>query len=182
MLCDIFSIQARNSKVLYSLQCNYGTSGTPFDKIFGTFRDKLKDTGTTYRGASEEKVDQKTATLHDAKATLQGLPEPGFAIYMATNCAIWAMLFSELNGWSSTENPHILAFSLSFGPLIIAQVMANLTESGKRSIFYPFHKDGWKTLSGHLLISTLVCVGPVYILAHMLLSQPGYSFYYFLRS
>ena len=23
-------------------ECNYGTSGTPFDKMFGTFRDKLK--------------------------------------------------------------------------------------------------------------------------------------------
>ena len=23
-------------------ECNYGTSGTPWDKMFGTFRDKLK--------------------------------------------------------------------------------------------------------------------------------------------
>ena len=53
-------------------ECNYGTSGTPFDKIFGTFRDKLKETGTSYRGGSEEKVDDKTAAIHDAKASLAG--------------------------------------------------------------------------------------------------------------
>ena len=53
-------------------ECNYGTSGTPFDKIFGTFRDKLKETGTSYRGGSEEKVDDKTAAIHDAKASLSG--------------------------------------------------------------------------------------------------------------
>ena len=40
-------------------ECNYGTSGTPLDKMFGTFRDKLKETGTSYRGGSEEKVDAK---------------------------------------------------------------------------------------------------------------------------
>lgn len=32
---------------------------TPFDKMFGTFRDKLKETGTSYKGGSEEKVDAK---------------------------------------------------------------------------------------------------------------------------
>ena len=53
-------------------ECNYGTSGTPFDKMFGTFRDKLKEKGTSYRGGSEEKVDEKTAAIHDAKASLAG--------------------------------------------------------------------------------------------------------------
>ena len=37
-------------------ECNYGDSGTPYDKIFGTFRDKLKESGTSYKGGSEEKV------------------------------------------------------------------------------------------------------------------------------
>ena len=45
------------------------------------------------------------------------------------------------------ENVHLLSFLVSFGPLILAQVMANLTDKSKRSIFYPFHKDGWKTMS-----------------------------------
>ena len=41
--------------------------------MFGTFRDKLKEKGTSYRGGSEEKVDDKTAAIHDAKATLAGI-------------------------------------------------------------------------------------------------------------
>ena len=40
--------------------------------MFGTFRDKLKEKGTSYRGGSEEKVDEKTAAIHDAKASLAG--------------------------------------------------------------------------------------------------------------
>ena len=48
-------------------ECNYGTSGTPLDKIFGTFRDKLKEAGTSYKGGSEEKVDEKTVAIHDSK-------------------------------------------------------------------------------------------------------------------
>lgn len=27
------------------------------------------------------------------------------------------------------------------------KVMANLTEKTKRSMFYPFHKDGWKVIT-----------------------------------
>merc|ERR1712029_710882 len=73
-------------------ECNYGTSGTPWDKMFGTFRDKLKETGaSTYRGGSEEKTDAKSAAIHDSKATL-GLPEAGFTIYIGVNCMIWALV------------------------------------------------------------------------------------------
>ena len=31
-----------------------------------------------------------------------------------------------------------------------------MTDKSKRSIIYPFHKEGWKTMSGHLIISWLV--------------------------
>ena len=70
---------------------------------------------------------------------------------------------------------------MSCGPVVLAQVMANLTERSKRSIFYPFHKDGWKTMSGHLIVSAVACVVPVYAMAHMLLANPGNSFYFWLR-
>jgi hypothetical protein len=115
-----------------------------------------------------------------------GLPDPGFVIYIGLNCAVWALLwFSIQKQFGIHEwNPHYLAFLASSGPVIIAQMMANVTENSKlkRSIFYPFHKDGWRTMSMHLVISTLACVGPVYILVHMLLSNPGDSFYYWIRS
>ena len=60
-------------------ECNYGTSGTPFDKMFGTFRDRLKETGTSYKGGSEERVDERAASVHDAKASLRGRGETAMA-------------------------------------------------------------------------------------------------------
>ena len=38
----------------------------------------------------------------------------------------------------------------------MVQVMDNLTDKSKRSMIYPFHKEGWKTMSGHLIISWMV--------------------------
>ena len=61
--------------------------------MFGTFRDKLKETGTSYKGGSEENVDAKSAAIHDSKASLRGLPDAGFAIYIMINCVIWAMVW-----------------------------------------------------------------------------------------
>ena len=125
----------------------------------------------------------KPETLPMSMASLAGLPDFGFAIYISLNCAIWALLWCAITNQHGVQewNPHYLAFLASAGPTVIAQIMANLTESSKRSIFYPFHKDGWKTISGHVLISTLACIGPVYVMVHMLLSNPGDSFYFWLR-
>ena len=165
-------------------ECNYGTQGTPLDKMFGTFRDKLKESGTSYRGGSEEKVDAKTVEIHDSKASLTSLPDPGFALYISLNCAIWSLLwFAVQKQYGIHEwNPHYLAFLTSFGPVVIAQLMTNLTEGAKRSIFYPFHKDGWKAMSMHVAISSLLCIGPVYVMVHMLLSNPGDAFYFWIRN
>ena len=114
---------------------------------------------------------------------LIGLPEADFAIYIMLNCAIWTLLWFAvqkqhgIHEWS----PHYLAFLTSVGPIIIAQVMANITETSKRSLIYPFHKEGWKEMSFHLIVSGVACIGPVYIMIHMLLSNPGDSFYFWIR-
>ena len=60
----------KTSPIIRFFECNYGTSGYPMDKMFGTFRDKLKESGTSYKGGSEEKVDTKTTSIHDRKASL----------------------------------------------------------------------------------------------------------------
>ena len=77
-----------------------------------------------------------------------------------------------------------MATLVSLGPLALAQLMANITERRKsrRSIFYPFHKDGYKVLSMHLGFAALTVVAPVYIMVHMVLSNPGDSFYFWLRN
>ena len=52
----------------------------------------MKESGTSYRGASEEKVDAKSAAIHDAKASLNSLPDPGFVVYAIINFLIWILL------------------------------------------------------------------------------------------
>ena len=107
-----------------------------------------------------------------------------FAIYMTLNCAIWILIWFSLQKQYGIHewNPHYLAFLSSVGPIIIAQVMANVTETTKRSILYPFHKEGWREMSFHLVISSLVSIVPVYVMIHMLLSKPGDAFYYWIRN
>ena len=157
---------------------------TPLDKMFGTFRDKMKEDGTSYNGGSEEKTDTKSVAIHDTKATLYSLPEVGYAIYISINLVIWGLLWKAVMDRNEVQayNPHLLAFLISFGPLIIAQAMTNLTDISKRSVLYPFHKEGWKTMSSHLIISSILTIGPVYIMIHMLLSNPGESFYFSIRN
>ena len=86
----------------------------------------------------------------------------------------------QLSGSSSLMTPAMMATLLSLGPLVLAQLMANLTDKTRRSVLYPFHKDAWGTLSGHLVISVLACVLPVYCLVHMALAQPGEAAYFYL--
>ena len=107
------------------------------------------------------------------------------------------MFWSRLTGSTSVLTPGMMAVLLSAGPVVLAQLMANITDKTKRSVLYPFHKvdkrhyllnylcvyqEGWRTMSGHLVISVLTCVLPVYILVHMALSSPGESVYIYLSN
>jgi sterol desaturase/sphingolipid hydroxylase (fatty acid hydroxylase superfamily) len=167
-------------------ECNYGTGGTPLDKMFGTFRDQMRQDKTSYKGAADLNVDKKRAAALDGKANLFARPELGFSIYIGLNCFIWSLLWFAVSKQHGLDkwNVHGMSFLVSVGPLLIAQAMTNITErcKSKRSIFYPFHKDGWKALSMHLLCASLMVVAPVYIMIHMLLSNPGDSFYFWVRS
>ena len=130
-------------------------------------------------------MDKRSASVHDAKASLLTPPDQGFAIYMVLNLCIWIGLWFAVTKHHGLDNlsPHHMAFLVSVGPLILAQVicnlsykssthctnhgitqminygaqvMDNLTDKSKRSMIYPFHKEGWKTMSGHLIISWMV--------------------------
>ena len=70
--------------------------------MFGTFRDKLKETGpSTYRGGSEEKVDTKTASAHDAKASLTTPPDFVVTTGIKQSSNIGSALVSAMYGRSS---------------------------------------------------------------------------------
>jgi len=164
-------------------ECNYGDSGTPYDKIFGTFRDKLKESGTSYKGGSEEKVDEKSARVHDSKASLLGLPDAGFVVYLALNGLVWLVIWQSATGNSSPHhllNPHLLAFLASAGPVVLAQLMV-WTLDPHRPILYPFQRDSYRTVALHLVLPLFLCIGPVYTLVHTLLADPGDAVFFWIR-
>jgi len=162
-------------------ECNYGDSGTPYDKIFGTFRDKLKESGTTYQGGSEEKVDEKSARVHDSKASLLGLPDASFVIYLSLNCIVWVLIWQEASGGKQPNlNPHLLAFLASIGPVGLAQLIVWIQDP-RRPVLYPFQRDSVGTVALHLILPLLLCIGPVYALVHTLLSSPGDALFFWIR-
>ena len=69
-------------------------------------------------------MDKKSASAHDAKASLMSPPDPGFSIFMVLNLCIWVGLWFAVTKQHGMENlsPHHMAFLVSVGPLIIAQV------------------------------------------------------------
>ena len=158
----------------------------PMDKMFGTFRDKLKVKGTTYNGGSEEKVDEKSVRLHDTKANFsKTLPEVGFVIYMGLNMLLWGILYCAFKqiplldgGTKRIDCPTTMALLISVGPIAIAQAMTMLTEASRRPrpVLYPFHKDKVIHTMFHLSVSILFVV-PVFLLVHTMLSSPGEAFF-----
>ena len=71
---------------------------------------------------------------------------------------------SKLTGLSlpsldlSSVTPGMMAVTLSAGPVILAQTMANFTDKTKRSIFYPFHKVGDKQRDSEMVIFNLAFI------------------------
>ena len=70
-------------------------------------------------------MDKRSASAHDAKASLLSLPDPGFAVYMLLNLSIWVGLWFAVTKQYGLDNlsPHHIAFLVSVGPLILAQVI-----------------------------------------------------------
>jgi len=162
-------------------ECNYGDSGTPYDKIFGTFRDKLKESGTTYQGGSEKKVDEKSARVHDTKASLVGFPDVSFVIYLALNLIVWVLIWKAAVSKQPNLNPHVLAVLASVGPVGLAQLMVSIQDP-RRSILYPFQRDSFGTVALHLILPFVLCIGPVYTLVDTLLSPPGDALFFWIRT
>ena len=73
----------------------------------------------------------QTVAIHDSKSSLAGPPDLGFVLYLGLNCLAWALLWLRLTDSSLVDwvSPATLAFTISAGPLVLAQVMANLTNT-----------------------------------------------------
>ena len=203
-------------------ECNYGTGGMPLDKLFGTFRDRLpapKHTpehtpkhaaqgkeeqqqqqqeggggggSTTYRGAADV-VDAKKAIAMDARATLAGAPDGGFALYMAASLALFGALAAAAAGRAGADrwalpalglsNAQLLGAVAGFGPVALGAAMLlqstpRATADLRRTLTYPFHKEPLLGAFGaNLLLGLAVTAVPVYHTVAMLLAPPGQSAY-----
>ena len=76
-------------------------------------------------------VDKKSASAHDSKASLLSPPDPGFAVYMALNICVWIGLWFAVTKQHGMEelNPHYMAFLVSVGPLVLAQVGSEVKQT-----------------------------------------------------
>ena len=176
-------------------ECNYGTPSLVLDNVFGTFRDKISTTKSdTYRGDADG-VGNNTASTLDRKASLLGWPAFDQFIFDALFCILIPSLFVialvDTNS-SPFGGPFGLAFLVAIGPviggilLILIKSLIKATKRGKseslrRQLSYPFHKEDIGGFGMHLIVGFVLAILPAYHLFHMALSEPGHGAYFQLR-
>ena len=90
---------------------------------------------------SKHQVDEKSARVHDSKASLLGLPDASFVIYLSLNCIVWVLIWQEASGGKQPNlNPHLLAFLASIGPVGLAQLIVWIQDP-RRPVLYPFQRQ-----------------------------------------
>jgi len=171
-------------------ECNYGTGGVPYDLWFGTFRESLEVKSKTYKGEHVEskdvKLDSKSASLADAKATLWGLPKWDEATYNVVTYAIFPLIISWAVAKSASQYACHLGLLMSVGPCLVGMLLLAATSrrpfaNPRQTFLYPFHKEKWLGAFGiNVLVSLIVTVMPVYHLVHYLVSEPGQGVYFSL--
>eukprot|EP01116_Phalansterium_solitarium_P023963 TRINITY_DN863_c0_g2_i2.p1 TRINITY_DN863_c0_g2~~TRINITY_DN863_c0_g2_i2.p1 ORF type:complete len:484 (-),score=157.39 TRINITY_DN863_c0_g2_i2:438-1889(-) len=170
-------------------ECNYGTGGIPWDKLFGTYRDRLNPPSSgaapssTYRGASEEATDVKSAAIADTKASLLGLPDMESAVFMAASAAIFAVFAAAVLGYPShafwrvsyagVSAAHWVALLVSAGPVLVGVAIMTLADrrgavatlsEWRKAYLYPFHREALFGAFGlHLVMGVVLCVVPTYV-------------------
>eukprot|EP00930_Biecheleria_cincta_P042374 TRINITY_DN2914_c0_g1_i2.p1 TRINITY_DN2914_c0_g1~~TRINITY_DN2914_c0_g1_i2.p1 ORF type:complete len:504 (+),score=62.29 TRINITY_DN2914_c0_g1_i2:53-1564(+) len=169
-------------------ECNYGTGGIPYDLWFGTFRESLEPASKTYKGehveSKEVKLDAKSASLADAKATLWGLPKWDEACYNVVTYLVFPALVWKAVSTSASEYACHLGALMSIGPLLVGMALLAVTSrqpfaNPRMTFLYPFHIERLFGAFGvNVGISLLVTVLPVYHLVHYLVSEPGQGVYF----
>eukprot|EP00656_Telonema_subtile_P041554 TRINITY_DN4675_c0_g1_i2.p1 TRINITY_DN4675_c0_g1~~TRINITY_DN4675_c0_g1_i2.p1 ORF type:complete len:253 (+),score=57.93 TRINITY_DN4675_c0_g1_i2:161-919(+) len=185
-------------------ECNYGTSGIPFDNWFGTFREKLGKSERYLGAATSDAVAKgnpevptqaaptalKPVSRPD-KFSFPGLPNTGMAVYYAVSAAIFGVflvaLLERSAGGSGEAVRSFSAFGVSSAQLVAALVAVGPVLAGligcvvskdSFSMRWPFHKD---TILGgfgfHVLVGFLFCILPTYHTVAATLGEKGDSAY-----
>lgn len=130
-------------------ECNYA-GGIPFDRYFGTFRDRLKETDVVPK---------------DTKATLWGFPEHPLYQILAVGLPI-ALLVCNSHVVPRYLSPNMLALVITVLPIVSAALLYRGSKP-----FAPFEKDSIPSLVLHVGSGILWGVVPVYFLLSLVLSN-----------
>lgn len=97
--CVVVVVAAAAAVVVFRkfFQAAFLFAGVPWDRWFGTFRDKLHGKSATYRGEALV-VGKASARELDAKATLLGLPTLDSLAYSICYISIFYIFYAALNG------------------------------------------------------------------------------------
>eukprot|EP00039_Didymoeca_costata_P023340 m.6765 g.6765 ORF g.6765 m.6765 type:complete len:469 (-) comp3580_c0_seq1:124-1530(-) len=154
-------------------ECNYGTSGPPMDKMFGTFRDKLGP--SPVENVSD---DIKEVTQIDF---LAGGLSLGSALTMRLDQALfnflaYGILIGFIIQFHFQKDGLLWSFLLPYGPILSGLLVLNIFGDSK-SMFWPFHKTSFVgELGFHIIISYFMAVYPVQKFAEMVMlgeNEPG---------
>ena len=172
-------------------ECNYGPSDCPLDRWFGTFKDRIEP-----KRASDAKqiATEHVAVVTDAKATLFGLPDASYVVYLLLAIvAPWSVLCRALldqaaNNALSDLGPHTVALLVGVWPVLAAILLQTITELKKvlagprQALTAPFHKEAVAGALGmHLIVATAFTMVPAYHAVHTCLAAPGASAFCVLR-
>lgn len=169
-------------------ECNYGTSGPPLDKIFGTFREKLGKSDE-YKGESKDSVASVIAKDDEPikhEKYLRGPLQIKDAVPTKTDSTFFNSLYLALFatfglavvGQQFVDFPYTVSAAFGVGP-VVAGMLTLIIFGDKKPMLWPFHKENLVGgLGFHLLISTVMVLAPTYHFASTMLLPQGQAVYF----
>lgn len=169
-------------------ECNFGTSGPPLDKLFGTFRERLGKS-TEYAGESKDMFEDATAnksvvkgnaflsgTLRLSDAIPSRMDETVFnSLYLAVFAAFG---LATVGHGQFAAKPYEMAFLLGFGPPLIG-LLVLFAFGDKKSLLWPFHKEPiFGAMGFHTVIAFFMVILPVFHFGTTVLAPKGQAPYF----
>jgi len=161
-------------------ECNYGTSGPPLDKMFGTFREKLGKS-KEYQGEAKEKREEPTPANEFLSGSFSAKdilpPSWQIAVYNLLAYGTLAAFCAAAAG-TVVVDASTLAAAVAVGPIVYGLLVLTVFGDGY-AYLWPFHKERLIGSTGfHLIISLLMVVLPTYHFVTTVLKPPGEAVYF----
>ena len=143
-------------------ECNYGTSGPPLDKMFGTFREKL-GRSLEFNGVADdirEIVTKPNEYLSGSLSLAKAAPTRlDSVVYNSLIYSTFAMFIAKVLGMGfESVDASTAAFLVCYGPVVYGFLVL-ITFGDNKSFLWPFHKESlFGGLGFHLIVSFLMVV------------------------